>query len=111
MPHCVQTEQKRTAADKEAERQHQERLMEGFVDDQSVADILEVVDPPLQATPNPNALGGGGTSWANHPRGRGHVSRGGRGGGRRRRKHGRAQFAIGDIPPRFQHKPQNLFKK
>jgi len=107
MPHCVQTEQKRTAADKEAERQHQERLKEGFVDDPSVADILEVVDPPLQATPNPNALGWGGTSRANHPRGRGHVSREGRQGGRRRRGHGRAQFECGDIPPRLQRKSQN----
>lgn len=107
MPHCVQTEQKRMAADKEAEQQHQERLKEGFVDDLSVADILEVVERPLQATPNPNALGCGWTSWANHPRGRGHVSRGGRQGGRRRRGRGRAQFECGDIPPRFQRKPQN----
>ena len=71
MPRCVQTEQKRTSADKEAERQHQERLMEGFVDDPSVADILEVVDRPMQAALNPNAPGGSGASWVNHARGRG----------------------------------------
>ena len=107
MPHCVQTEQKRTAADKEAERQHQERLKEGFVDDPSVAEILEVVEPPLQAAPNPNAPGGGGASWANHPRGRGRGSRRGRGGGRRGGGYGGAQFECGDLPPRFRHKPQD----
>ena len=111
MPHCVQTEQKRTAADKEAERQHQERLKEGFLDDPSLAEILEVVDRPLQAAPNPNAPGGGGASWANHAtgrgRGRGRGSRGGRGGGRRGGGYGGAQFERGDLPPRFQRKPQN----
>ena len=105
MPHCVQTEQKRMAVDKEAERQHQERQMEGYVDDPSVSDILEVVEPPLQAAPNPNAPGGGGTSWANHARGRGRGSRGGRGGGRR--GYGGAQFERGDLPLRFRRKPQN----
>ena len=98
-------------ADKEAERQHQERLKEGFVDDPSLAEILEVVDRPLQAAPNPNAPGGGGASWANHARGRGRGrgrgSRGGRGGGRRGGGYGGAQIERGDLPPRFQRKPQN----
>ena len=88
------------AADKEAERQHQERLKEGFVDDLSCDKILEVVERPKQAAPNPNAPGGRGAPWANHPRGqgRGHVSSGG---------HGGTQFKRGKIPPRFQRKPQN----
>ena len=107
MPRCVQTEQKRTAADKEAEQQHQERLKEGFVDDPSLAEILEVVDRPLQAAPNPNAPGGGGASWANHARGQGRGSRRGRGGGRRGGGYGGAQFERGDLPPRFRHKPQD----
>ena len=84
--------------------------MEGYVDDPSVAEILEVVDRPLQAAPNPSAPGGGGASWANHARvrGRGRGSRGGRGGGRRGGGgYGEVQFERGDLPPRFQCKPQN----
>ena len=79
------------------------------MDDPSVAEILEVVERPLQAAPNPNAPGGGGTSWANHTRGRGRgrVSRGGRGGGRRGGGYGGARFELGDLPPHFQCKPQN----
>ena len=111
MPHCVQTEQKRMVADKEAERQHQERLKEGFLDDPSLAEILEVVDRPLQAAPNPNAPGGAGHPGPITPEVEAEVEVVGpvevgvevvEGGG-----YGAAQFERGDLPPRFRQKTQN----
>ena len=80
--------------------------MEGMVEDPALTDFLDVVDRPLQAAPNASATGGGGAGWANlkRGRGRGHISRGGRGGGQRGSGYGGAQFERGDLPPRFRHK-------
>ena len=102
----MQAQQKQKVADKEAEQLHQEKLMEGMVEDPALTDILDVVSRPLQVVPNASATGGGGAAWANRTRGRGrgHVSRGGRGGGLRSRGYGGAQFEPGDLPPRFLRK-------
>ncbi|KAK7480873.1 hypothetical protein BaRGS_00027874 [Batillaria attramentaria] len=69
--HHYQMLQKQTTASKEAERQHQERLMEDMVEDPNMADILDVVDRPLQQPPPQNAAGGGGVINAVFHRGRG----------------------------------------
>ena len=91
---------------RDAERLHQEKLTEGMGEDPALTDILDVVDRPLQAAPNSSATGGGGAAWANRTRGRGrgHFSRGGRGGGLRSRGYGEVQFEHGDLPPQFLRK-------
>ncbi|KAK7091654.1 hypothetical protein V1264_009311 [Littorina saxatilis] len=71
--------QKQKTAAREAEQQHQERLMEGMVEDSQMNEILDVVDRPLQAAgPNANASRGvaGGGANRGRGRGRGRVFRG-----------------------------------
>ncbi|KAL8569950.1 hypothetical protein ACOMHN_056382 [Nucella lapillus] len=97
-----QDQQKQRAAASEMERQHQEKLLDGMVEEPS--DILNVVEQPTHGA-GPNAQGGRG-----HGRGRGryggqgyHRPRGGRGRGGYREQGpvGEGQFEKGDLPPRF----------
>ena len=88
-------------AARDAEKKHEERMTEGLSEDPAMADILHVVDQPLQAAgPLPHPAGGGG-------RARYFKSSRGRGRGRGRGPRGQGDFERGDLPPRFRRGLQN----